>query len=100
MLYLFCIMAKPKLFTPHWPGGDFLIQLMLEVAILGSCEAFKNSSYSTCKVKAVGSAEGTASTITAMVWRAHGNLRGVTGSQGGPALTAYCISVGVSMLPM
>lgn len=71
---------------------------MLEAAVLGSCEAFKNSSYSTCQVKAVGSAEGTASTITAMVWWAHGNLRGVAGSRGVPDLAAYCISTGVSML--
>lgn len=71
---------------------------MLEAAVLGSCEAFKNSCYSICKIKAVGSAEVTASTITAMVWWAHGNMRGVAGSQGVPALTAYCISIGVSTL--
>lgn len=33
--------AQSKLFTTHWPDGGFLIQLMLEAAVLGSCAAFK-----------------------------------------------------------
>lgn len=41
--------ARPKLFTPHWLGGDFLIQSMLEAAAVGSCKAFKKSSHSACR---------------------------------------------------
>lgn len=47
---------------------------MLEAAAVESCEAFKNSSHFTCKVKAEGSVEGTASTITTTVRWAQGNL--------------------------